>query len=108
MCDVSSWCRVPSVPCRSRASGPILPTSRGPVTRRPVPRQTILISRYMTSRDFERVALPTLDRSGAAVAYVADHLSHPRMAGRWVGDGPSLLGAVAASTRRLDLGPLVS
>ena len=49
-----------------------------------------------------------LDESAAAVAYTADHLSHPRLAGRWLADGPSLLGAVAATTSRIDLGTLVS
>ena len=49
-----------------------------------------------------------LDTSTAAVAYTADHLSHPRLAGRWLADGPTLLGAVAAASSRIDLGTLVT
>ena len=59
---------------------------------------------WSTLRETFRV----LDDSPADVAYTADHLSHPRMAGRWLADGPSLLGAAAATTLRIELGTLVS
>jgi alkanesulfonate monooxygenase SsuD/methylene tetrahydromethanopterin reductase-like flavin-dependent oxidoreductase (luciferase family) len=49
-----------------------------------------------------------LDRSPVSVAYVADHLSHPRLAGRWLADGPTVLAAAATATTRVDLGTLVS
>lgn len=49
-----------------------------------------------------------LDGSPAAVAYVADHLSHPRLAGRWLADGPTVLAAAATTTTKVDLGTLVS
>ena len=54
------------------------------------------------------VTFRTLEESPASVAYVADHLSHPRLAGRWLADGPTVLAAAAASTSRIDLGTLVS
>ena len=50
----------------------------------------------------------TLDESAASVAYVADHLSHPRLAGRWLADGPTVLAAAATVTTRVDLGTLVT
>jgi len=45
---------------------------------------------------------------GFDVAYVADHLTHPSIAGRWLGDAWVTLAATASVTSRLDLGTLVA
>ena len=45
---------------------------------------------------------------GYDVAYVADHLTHPTMAGHWLADGFTTLAAAATTTSRIDLGPLVA
>jgi alkanesulfonate monooxygenase SsuD/methylene tetrahydromethanopterin reductase-like flavin-dependent oxidoreductase (luciferase family) len=53
-------------------------------------------------RDFADV-----EEAGYDVAYVADHLTHPRMPGEWLGEAFSTLAAAAATTS-LDLGTLVA
>lgn len=53
-------------------------------------------------------AFRTAEGIGYDVAYVADHLTHPTMAGRWLGDGFTTLAAAATSTSRIDLGTLVA
>ena len=49
-----------------------------------------------------------VEEIGYDVAYVADHLTHASMAGRWLADGFTTLAAAATVTSRLDLGPLVA
>jgi alkanesulfonate monooxygenase SsuD/methylene tetrahydromethanopterin reductase-like flavin-dependent oxidoreductase (luciferase family) len=53
-------------------------------------------------------AFRTAEEIGYDVAYVADHLTHPTMAGRWLADGFTTLAAAATTTRRVDLGTLVA
>lgn len=45
---------------------------------------------------------------GYDAAYVYDHLTHPTAAGGWLADGFSVLGAIAATTSRIELGTLVA
>jgi alkanesulfonate monooxygenase SsuD/methylene tetrahydromethanopterin reductase-like flavin-dependent oxidoreductase (luciferase family) len=45
---------------------------------------------------------------GLDVAYTADHLTHPSMPGAWWSDGFTTLGAAAAVTSRIEIGPLVA
>ena len=49
-----------------------------------------------------------VEEIGYDVAYVADHLTHASMAGRWLADGFTTLAAAATVTSRLDLGTLVA
>ncbi len=53
--------------------------------------------------DFRRI-----EEIGYDVAYVADHLTHPTLPGRWLGDGFTTLAAAAAATTSLELGTLVA
>ncbi len=53
-------------------------------------------------------AFRAAEEIGYDVAYVADHLTHPTMAGRWLADGFTTLAAAATATSRIDLGPLVA
>ena len=53
-------------------------------------------------------AFRTAEEIGYDVAYVADHLTHPTMAGRWLADGFTTLAAAATTTSRINLGPLVA
>lgn len=55
------------------------------------------------AEDFVRI-----EAMGYDVAYVADHLTHPLMPGRWLGDGATVLAAAATRTRHLGLGTLVA
>ena len=48
------------------------------------------------------------NRSGTTSPYVADHLTHPSIAGRWLADGFAVLAAAATVTTRIDLGTLVA
>lgn len=48
------------------------------------------------------------EEAGYDVAYVYDHLTHPTAPGQWLSDGFTTLGALAASTTRLELGTLVA
>lgn len=45
---------------------------------------------------------------GYDVAYVYDHLTHPTAVGDWLADGFTTLGALAATTTRIELGTLVA
>lgn len=45
---------------------------------------------------------------GYDVAYVYDHLTHPTAVGEWLADGFTTLGALAATTSRIELGTLVA
>lgn len=45
---------------------------------------------------------------GYDVAYVYDHLTHPTAVGDWLADGFTTLGALAATTSRIELGTLVA
>ena len=49
-----------------------------------------------------------LDALGVDTAYVADHLTHPTMAGQWLADGWTTLAAAAVVTDRIRLGTLVA
>ena len=49
-----------------------------------------------------------LDELGVDTGYVADHLTHEHVAGRWWGDGYTTLAAAAGVTSRLRLGTLVA
>lgn len=49
-----------------------------------------------------------VEELGFDVAYAADHLSHPTMAGQWLGDCWTTLAAAAACTGRIELGSLVA
>lgn len=51
---------------------------------------------------------PTLERMGFDVAYLGDHLTHPSLRGRWIGDPYTLLAAASQVTSRLELGTLVA
>ena len=53
-------------------------------------------------------AFRTAEQIGYDVAYVADHLTHPSIAGRWLADGFTVLAAAATVTTRIDLGTLVA
>ena len=53
-------------------------------------------------------AFRTAEQIGYDVAYVADHLTHPSIAGRWLADGFAVLAAAATVTTRIDLGTLVA
>ena len=53
-------------------------------------------------------AFRTAEQIGYDVAYVADHLTHPSIAGRWLADGFAVLAAAAIVTTRIDLGTLVA
>jgi len=53
-------------------------------------------------------AFRTAEQIGYDVAYVADHLTHPSIAGRWLADGFAVLAAAATATTRIDLGTLVA
>jgi alkanesulfonate monooxygenase SsuD/methylene tetrahydromethanopterin reductase-like flavin-dependent oxidoreductase (luciferase family) len=55
------------------------------------------------SRDFAWA-----EEVGYDAAYVYDHLTHPTAPGQWLADGFTTLGALAASTSRLELGTLVA
>jgi alkanesulfonate monooxygenase SsuD/methylene tetrahydromethanopterin reductase-like flavin-dependent oxidoreductase (luciferase family) len=48
-----------------------------------------------------------IEEAGYDIAYVADHLTHPRMRGEWLGEAFSTLAAASGSTS-LDLGTLVA
>jgi alkanesulfonate monooxygenase SsuD/methylene tetrahydromethanopterin reductase-like flavin-dependent oxidoreductase (luciferase family) len=50
----------------------------------------------------------SIERIGYDVAYVADHLTHPTLPGRWLGDGFTTLGAAAVVTTTIELGTLVA
>ncbi len=50
----------------------------------------------------------SIEAMGYDVAYVADHLTHATIPGRWLGDAFTTLTAAAAVTRRLELGTLVA
>jgi alkanesulfonate monooxygenase SsuD/methylene tetrahydromethanopterin reductase-like flavin-dependent oxidoreductase (luciferase family) len=45
---------------------------------------------------------------GLDVAYAADHLTHPTMAGQWLADGWTTVAAAAQATSRMDVGLLVA
>ncbi|KAA1429507.1 LLM class flavin-dependent oxidoreductase [Nocardioides antri] len=49
-----------------------------------------------------------IEEVGYDVAYVADHLTHATMPGRWLGDAFTTLAAASGVTRRLELGTLVA
>jgi alkanesulfonate monooxygenase SsuD/methylene tetrahydromethanopterin reductase-like flavin-dependent oxidoreductase (luciferase family) len=49
-----------------------------------------------------------VEETGYDVLYVADHLTHPTMAGAWVADPWVTLAAAAAETSTVDLGTLVA
>jgi alkanesulfonate monooxygenase SsuD/methylene tetrahydromethanopterin reductase-like flavin-dependent oxidoreductase (luciferase family) len=49
-----------------------------------------------------------VERLGFDVAYVADHLTHPTLPGRWLADGWVTLAAAAGVTSHVDLGTLVA
>lgn len=49
-----------------------------------------------------------LEQVGADTAYVADHLTHPTLAGEWLADPFTTLAAAATVTSRLRLGTLVA
>jgi alkanesulfonate monooxygenase SsuD/methylene tetrahydromethanopterin reductase-like flavin-dependent oxidoreductase (luciferase family) len=53
-------------------------------------------------------AFRTAEEIGYDVVYVADHLTHPTLAGRWLADGFTTLAAAAMVTSRVDLGTLVA
>jgi alkanesulfonate monooxygenase SsuD/methylene tetrahydromethanopterin reductase-like flavin-dependent oxidoreductase (luciferase family) len=53
-------------------------------------------------------AFRAAEEIGYDVAYVADHLTHPTLAGRWLADGFTTLAAAATVTNRIDLGTLVA
>ena len=53
-------------------------------------------------------AFRTVEEIGYDVVYVADHLTHPTISGRWLADGFTTLAAAATTTSRLDLGTLVT
>src|SRR5215203_4694224 len=53
-------------------------------------------------------AFRTAEEIGYDVAYVADHLTHPSIAGRWLADGFAVLAAAATVTTRIHLGTLVA
>src|SRR5690349_23145684 len=56
-------------------------------------------------------AAPTwreIERLGFDTGYVADHLTHSTVAGRWWADGWTTLAAAAGVTERLMLGTLVA
>ena len=50
----------------------------------------------------------TIEKVGYDIAYVADHLTHATLPGRWLGDGFATLAAAAGVTRTLELGTLVA
>ncbi|GAA6527258.1 LLM class flavin-dependent oxidoreductase [Intrasporangium sp. DVR] len=49
-----------------------------------------------------------IESSGVETAYVADHLTHPRLTGAWLADPWTTLAAAAGVTTRLRLGTLVA
>lgn len=49
-----------------------------------------------------------VEQVGFDIGYVADHLTHPSLAGRWLADGWTTLTAAAAVTDRIELGTLVT
>lgn len=49
-----------------------------------------------------------LEAIGFDVAYLGDHLTHPTLKGRWIGDAYATLAAVAQVTTHLELGTLVA
>lgn len=49
-----------------------------------------------------------LEEIGFDIGYLGDHLTHPTLEGRWVGDPFATLAAVAQVTNRLELGILVA
>lgn len=55
------------------------------------------------AEDFRRI-----EEVGYDIAYVADHLTHPTLPGRWLGDGFTTLAAAAGVTSTLELGTLVA
>jgi alkanesulfonate monooxygenase SsuD/methylene tetrahydromethanopterin reductase-like flavin-dependent oxidoreductase (luciferase family) len=50
----------------------------------------------------------SIEQVGYDVGYVYDHLTHPTAVGQWLADGFTTLGALAASTSRIELGTLVA
>jgi alkanesulfonate monooxygenase SsuD/methylene tetrahydromethanopterin reductase-like flavin-dependent oxidoreductase (luciferase family) len=55
-----------------------------------------------------RSAFVRAEELGIDTAYVADHLTHPTMAGQWLADGWTTLAAAAVATERIRLGTLVA
>ncbi len=49
-----------------------------------------------------------IEEIGYDVAYVADHLTHATLPGRWLGDAFTTLAAASGVTQRLELGTLVA
>ncbi|GAA1479207.1 LLM class flavin-dependent oxidoreductase [Nocardioides aestuarii] len=50
----------------------------------------------------------SLELLGFDVAYLGDHLTHPSLQGRWIGDPYTMLAAAAQVTTELELGTLVA
>jgi alkanesulfonate monooxygenase SsuD/methylene tetrahydromethanopterin reductase-like flavin-dependent oxidoreductase (luciferase family) len=61
-----------------------------------------------TSWPQNRSAFLRAEELGIDTAYVADHLTHPTMAGQWLADGWTTLAAAAVMTDRIRLGTLVA
>lgn len=59
---------------------------------------------WSTGREQWRAA----EACGIDVAYAADHLTHPTLAGRWLADGWTTVAAAAEATSRMDVGLLVA
>lgn len=49
-----------------------------------------------------------IEEIGFDVGYLGDHLTHPSLEGRWIGESYTTLAAVAQVTTRLELGILVA
>jgi len=58
--------------------------------------------------DSNRAVFTRAEELGIDTAYVADHLTHPTVAGQWLADGWTTLAAAAVSTERIRLGSLVA